>query len=62
MEATYDCALLEPEAFPPDFPPVILIDLGWVLKTVCFGYKKSTGLDDESRYEVVVEWVVGVDR
>ena len=24
---TYDCAFLEPEAFPPDFPPVILIDL-----------------------------------
>lgn len=24
---TYDCALLEPEAFPPDLPPVILMVL-----------------------------------
>lgn len=23
---TYDCALLEPDAFPPDLPPVILIE------------------------------------
>jgi hypothetical protein len=23
---TYDCAFLEPLAFPPDLPPVILID------------------------------------
>lgn len=28
---TYDCAFLEPEAFPPDFPPVIMIDLVWVV-------------------------------
>ena len=28
---THDCALdLVPEAFPPDLPPVILIDLGGV--------------------------------
>jgi hypothetical protein len=26
-DATYDCAFLEPLAFPPDLPPVILIDL-----------------------------------
>jgi len=26
---TYDCAFLEPLAFPPDLPPVILKDLGW---------------------------------
>jgi hypothetical protein len=24
---THDCAFLEPLAFPPDLPPVILIDL-----------------------------------
>lgn len=24
---TYDCALFEPLAFPPDLPPVILMDL-----------------------------------
>lgn len=30
---TYDCAFLEPLAFPPDFPPVILKDLVvWVGK------------------------------
>jgi hypothetical protein len=29
MRRTHDCALdLVPEAFPPDLPPVILIDLG----------------------------------
>lgn len=29
QETTYDCALLEPLALPPDLPPpVILIDLG----------------------------------
>jgi len=27
MEATHDWALLEPEALPPDFPPVILMDV-----------------------------------
>jgi hypothetical protein len=26
-DATYDCAFLEPLAFPPDLPPVILMDL-----------------------------------
>jgi hypothetical protein len=26
-DATHDCAFLEPLAFPPDLPPVILIDL-----------------------------------
>ena len=31
MGRTHDCALdLVPEAFPPDLPPVILIDLGGV--------------------------------
>jgi hypothetical protein len=31
MGATHDCALdLVPEAFPPDLPPVILMDLDWV--------------------------------
>ena len=31
MGWTHDCALdLVPEAFPPDLPPVILIDLGRV--------------------------------
>ncbi len=30
--ATYDCAFLEPEAFPPDFPPVILMVFGLVVK------------------------------
>ncbi len=29
MGSTHDCALdLVPEAFPPDLPPVILMDLG----------------------------------
>ena len=26
-DATHDCAFLEPLAFPPDLPPVILMDL-----------------------------------
>jgi hypothetical protein len=26
-DATHDCAFLEPLAFPPDLPPVILRDL-----------------------------------
>jgi hypothetical protein len=29
---TYDCAFLEPLAFPPDLPPVILIDLDGLMK------------------------------
>lgn len=28
MGRTHDCAFLEPLAFPPDLPPVILMDLG----------------------------------
>ena len=27
VNETYDCAFLEPLAFPPDLPPVILSDL-----------------------------------
>lgn len=35
MGWTHDCALdLVPEAFPPDLPPVILMDLGWGLVLV----------------------------
>jgi hypothetical protein len=29
-EATHDCAFLEPLAFPPDLPPVILREVGLV--------------------------------
>jgi len=39
-DATHDWALLEPEALPPDFPPVILIDV--------------VGLKGFERLEVVV--------
>lgn len=39
---TYDCAFLEPEAFPPDFPPVILIDLVGGSKKGGFGTDELT--------------------
>ena len=39
---TYDCAFLEPEAFPPDFPPVILIGLVGVGKKGGFGTDELT--------------------
>ena len=45
MGWTHDCALdLVPEAFPPDLPPVILMDLGW---GVGFGWVSGLVESDE---------------
>jgi len=59
-EATHDCAFLEPLAFPPDLPPVMLMDLdlfaggkwgdgsSWLMKTWC---RSRAGVDEKSWME-----------
>ena len=57
MGWTHDCVLLEPLAFPPDLPPVIL-NLGCDEKDVSGNWKRDLDCGCETRvpYAAKVVW------